>query len=226
MRINPLLSTIFLCNPKCASTSIENLLDQDQATIVFNGVPRPPVGVGLKHVNAEFTKSKILPFVNSIYPDIQFTKFCVVREPLDHLFSWWKYRTKLAINSPMSTKKIQFADFIQRYIDFREGDNSAPAYVKVRGQSEFVLDEDQKVFTDKVFTLDRIDLVERFISDRAGKNLSLDMHNRSPSAVESSKSLESKLTEKLRKFLSDDDEIYKLASISPDKVKSSFEFHR
>ena len=202
MRINPQLRTIFLCNPKCASTSVENLLDQHQSTIALNGVPRPPNGVGLKHVNAEFTKSKVLPLISSIYPDIQFTKFCIMREPLDHLFSWWKFRSRIAINPPMSTKGVMFIDFIQQYIDFKEGDDSQPAYVRVLNQSQFVLCGEKEVFVDKVFTLDKIDLVEKFLSDRANKLVSLTKCNVSPATIEIPKILDNKVIQKLQKFLS------------------------
>lgn len=166
-RVNPYLRTIFLCNPKVASTSIEKALDKENSTIVL----KKSGELGLKHSDAIFLKNDLSPFVKQIYPNIEFTSFCVVREPMYWLYSWWSYRSRQEIiNTPNSTSNICFDEFVLDYLRFQVT-GEAPVHAQLKKQSDFVLDEGGNIVIDKVFALDKLHELEKFISTRGGKKI-------------------------------------------------------
>ena len=81
MRVNIDYKFIFLCMPKCASTSIEATLNP-YSQLYTSRHPK------VKHTNDSKYQRFIKPFLNQ--DDIEVV--CLMREPISWLHSWYRYR--------------------------------------------------------------------------------------------------------------------------------------
>lgn len=76
---------VFLSMPKCASTSIEMAL-QNYMDIVVRGPA--------KHTNYRRYERFCRPFLDQFCKQQKLETVCLIREPLDWLKSWYRYRTR------------------------------------------------------------------------------------------------------------------------------------
>ena len=174
VRVNPALKTVFVCTPKVASTSIEECLDQLNPSMVLLGGARP----GLKHSDARFTSKHMLPFLRQVYPQIYFDCFCVVRNPLEWLYSWWRYRSRPELTGkPVSTSSLFFDQFVYEYLNFIQTGHAAVPSVHLPPQNKFVLDRSSEFVVDKVFAIDHLEKLESFLSIRSGREIILPKKN-------------------------------------------------
>ena len=92
---------VFLAMPKTGTTAIEAAMDP-WADAVF----RTPSG--LKHTNIQrFNRFYRKPFESHANGDIE--TVCVVREPVDWLGSWYRYRSREQLHGrPNSTSHVSF----------------------------------------------------------------------------------------------------------------------
>src|SRR5260370_33028597 len=95
---------VFICVPKCASTSIETALKQ-HANIVLGGVPR------LKHTTYAEYRQYLLPFfAMKIGTSIESCQpVALFREPIDWLFSWYSFRSRTDLQNPDHQRHKQYA---------------------------------------------------------------------------------------------------------------------
>jgi hypothetical protein len=114
--------------PKCASTSLEESL-WEHCEFVISGSPR------LKHLPLKVYERYIGRLLaRRIGKTEAFEKLCLFREPLDWLFSWYRYRmrTELA-GSDRHTLSISFAQFLNEHF------SATPArYARILPQSSYV----------------------------------------------------------------------------------------
>lgn len=219
MIVNPLLRTIFLANPKCASSSVEALLRRCPPLLKSHDLPPPPKGL-YKRLDAKHLANEIMPIINSTYPEIDFTVFCIVREPISRLYSNWKYRQSEGKTGTLSsTIDVSFEDFLRDFIEVREG-KATKTYANVRSQTDYVFNE-QRLISEKVFTVEKIHEVENFLSERCGKKISLDVLNKSIALKGDPLKIDEELMQGLEVCLKREFEIYDLASTSPDAVKNN-----
>jgi hypothetical protein len=96
---------------KTASTSIENTL-----TSYCELVTRGKYATALKHINYKKYERYIEPLIENITGKKPET-VCVMREPIDWLHSWYRYRKRdSASGSKRSTQNITFSEFCELYI--------------------------------------------------------------------------------------------------------------
>lgn len=181
--------------PKAASTSIELAL-LPHCDIAFINNPR------VKHIRYRRYKRFILPYIDqSGFGPLETT--CLFREPIDWLFSWYRYRSRDQIRSkPQSTVSMTFDDFIRRYMD-----EDANVY-DIGRTSRFVIDHDGKPAVDHVYRYESLPAYTKFLEDRFEKKLDLEHLNESPKRKFT---LSAQLKAQLKEFLTPEYEIYEAA---------------
>ncbi|MCF6445635.1 hypothetical protein [Nereida sp. MMG025] len=157
-------SLVFLAVPKTGTTAIELAL-KGKADIIFSK--------GRKHINAQRYRNKIAPFLGDVFGQKPRT-MAVMREPLDQLSSWYRYRARLEPSNPNSTKAISFDQFV---LDVLQDD--PPQHARVGSQFGFVTSGKGKVLVDHLFAYERADTLHAFLRDHFGA-FSLSETNVSP----------------------------------------------
>lgn len=211
MIINSCFDLIFVSTPKCAGTSIEWFLKENNPSIILHG-PQD-----LKHADATFLKEMMIPFLHSIYPGKTFTSFSLIREPVSYLFSWWRYRGRKDIIGKMnSTYGISFNDFVLEVL--RDGERMP--FANIHNQREFVITSDGKVAVDKVFAYENFNKVLCFLAKTVNKSVNLYKINESPSSKFGPLDLLKDSTKShVKEFFEVDILIHNAALVSPDKCK-------
>ncbi|WP_313348932.1 gamma-glutamyl kinase [Paracoccus sp. (in: a-proteobacteria)] len=162
---------VLLSVPKTGTTALEQALTA-QAEIAFRTRPE------IKHLNLRQYLNRIRPLLTPL-GEPKFETVAVIREPLDWLRSWYRFRTRDdLIGHPNSTAKVSFECFVQDYL--RPG--RRPAYARLGRQSEFLTDNDGKIAVDHVFRYEAMPALTEFLADRLGTPIKLRRSNISPAA--------------------------------------------
>lgn len=165
----------FLCNPKAGSTSIEAAI-RPFCDIRLTGHP------GVKHLTARAFESHVRPLLRKVDPDRTIKTFCIIREPLDRLASWYRYRRREALadprhrNSGKYTGGISFSEFIDLYLA-----GGSPLTAGVGSQAGFVRLKDGSLGVDYIFRFDQMEKVEEFLSKKTQTRIRFDARNQSDS---------------------------------------------
>ncbi|MGB5870753.1 MAG: hypothetical protein WBH04_11180 [Albidovulum sp.] len=177
---------VFLATPKTGSTSIETALE----SLAHVAIQRPP---SLKHMSARKYNRHFAPLLNAD-GKARFTTVALMREPIDWLGSWYRYRQRPDIPNPArSTKALSFDAAAQSYIDGTNGGNLA-----VGSQGKFLGLEKGRTAVDQVFRYEAIDQFVHFLEDRLDCEITLPRLNVSPKAsLELSAHTEAQLRERL-----------------------------
>jgi hypothetical protein len=157
---------VFLATPKTASTSIETALSPLAAVVVL----RPP---HLKHTNAQKYQRQVAPFLGDA-KGTNFATTALMREPLDWLGSWYRYRQRPEEVAEKSTRGMTFDDFLIAYCQ-----TDQPEFARVGAQATFLTPESYRP-VDHIFRYDRMDLFVRFLEKRLGTRITLPTVNVSP----------------------------------------------
>ena len=173
---------VFLAVPKTGTTALEGAL-APRASMVLRD---PPI---LKHCPAYRYQKLVEPFLKKA-GDVELETLAVVRNPIDWLGSWYRYRYRDdLVGHPNSTRGISFDTFVEHYA---EG-NSKP-YAAVGSQAKFVLKDDGNSNVSHLFKYEAQDLLRRFLEDRLSVSFEPKRLNVSPQIeLNLSSSAESKL---------------------------------
>ncbi len=94
MLLAPGKGFVFLASTKSGSTSIETAFMTHSQMILR----KPPA---IKHTTYAGFQRFLQPFLNSKgFPRESYEVVCVVREPIDWLSSWWRYRSREKLANP------------------------------------------------------------------------------------------------------------------------------
>ena len=159
-------SLVFLATPKTGSTAIETALSPLAAVVVM----RPP---NLKHTNAQRYQRHIAPFPGDPKGS-DFATTALMREPLDWLGSWYRYRQRNDEAAEKSTRSISFGDFVRAYCR-----PDQPEFAKIGAQATFLTPQGFRP-VDHIFRYDRMDLFIRFVEQRLATRITLTKVNVSP----------------------------------------------
>lgn len=94
----PYNGLVYLATPKAGSTEVEQALGN---LVDFRFSRRR------KHLNARVYHSRVVPFLKTSLNEV----IAVIREPMDWLRSWYRYRVRLPQDNPRSTDGVSFHDF-------------------------------------------------------------------------------------------------------------------
>lgn len=185
----------FLATPKTGSTALAAALEPYAAW----SIQRPPL---LKHTTAQRYHRFIGPYLRAASGE-DFMTVALMREPLDWLGSWYRFRQRPDLADPRhSTKDKSFDEFVESYCA-----KPQPGFANVGSQARF-LTPPGKPPVDRIFRYEAMGDFVAFLEDRLKVKLQLDRLNVSPPAevkisaqnlrqLESSMSADFELYEKL-----------------------------
>ena len=172
---------VFLATPKTGSTAIESALE----SLAEMAILRPPE---LKHATVRRYRRFLAPFLEKPAGET-FTVVALMREPIDWLGSWYRYRGRDEIGSTnRSTRGLSFDDFVRAYLS-----SPRPGFAEVGSQARF-LGGGAEGGVDRIFRYERIETFVDFLEDRLNCAIHLPRINVSPEgATPLSPDLESRL---------------------------------
>ncbi|WP_170424684.1 sulfotransferase family 2 domain-containing protein [Ruegeria arenilitoris] len=158
----------FLAVPKTGSTAFHTALSH-RADFVVTGPPE------LKHAPVRRYDRFFQNIFRKMY-DTEMEIMAVVREPIDWLGSWYKYRSRDdRIGHPHSTRDMSFDDFVQAYMQ-----TPRPEFADVGSQSQFFRTRNNGFGAKHVFKYENQDNILNFLQDRLNMEITLERENVSP----------------------------------------------
>ena len=158
---------VFLATPKTGSTALAAALAPHAAMVI----ERPPL---LKHTTLHRYHRFIRPYLEAASKD-NWQVVAVMREPLDWLGSWYRFRQRdETIHPSKSTKHLSFDDFVSGWCA-----ENRPAFADIGSQSRFLRPR-QSQGLDHLFRYEDMAGLVGFFEDRLQKPLHLDQLNVSP----------------------------------------------
>jgi hypothetical protein len=159
---------VLLAVPKTGTTALEKTLTAHADAAILN----PPAK---KHVTAQRYRNQLAPFFEN-RGERKLETMAVIREPIDWLGSWYRYRARPEIaGSAASTAGIGFEAFVEAWLSVPE-----PEFARVGRQSRFVSDASGTVIVDHLFRYEQLDEAVAFLETRLGQRLVLPRRNVSP----------------------------------------------
>ena len=186
----------FLCAPKCASSSIESVI-APYCNVNFSGPG------GLKHITARDYRDTILRYHKRALSQRPIETFSIFREPIEWLFSWYRYRQRDDIKQPDHpfhrnyTGDMSFEDFVQGYLSSEK----RPTFANVGDQARFHTLKGGCIGVERIYAMSRLDQVAGYLSERLGTSVELPVKNKAP---EMAMQLSEQATSALREALADD----------------------
>lgn len=166
---------VFLCNTKCASNSIEEML-KPYSEIALVGLQT------VRHTNFLDYDRYIKPYLKVRAQVDDLETICIVREPLSWLNSWYRFRSRSTLRNPAhpnhhkSTFGMEFSEFLTAYMS-----SNPPAFAKdISSQFNFVKNSMDEVGVDTIFLYEDLDSLVDYMSRRVDRNLKLKSINVSP----------------------------------------------
>ena len=190
MRVSVRYGFTFLCTTKTASTSIEHALTKHCELIT-----RGKHATELKHINYRGYSRYIEPMIENI-AGIRPETVCVMREPIDWLYSWYRYRKRDKVKKERSTREMNFQEFCELYLEGK---------AMLGRQSNFMKNQEGTVGVDRVFRYENLDLLRNYFEEKIGKEIEFPVMNVSPHGeMELNEDLKKRLVE----YLQEDYELY------------------
>ncbi|SIS85168.1 hypothetical protein [Phaeovulum vinaykumarii] len=159
---------VLLSMPKTGSTALSVALEPLSAITV----PRPPQ---LKHTHAQRYHRFVGPWLENS-AGARFDVVALMREPVDWLGSWYRYRQREEIiGKPNSTGGVSFNEFVEAYMA-----PDRPPYANLGSQLSFVKMPDGSIGVDRLFCYEDIGRFVEFLEDRLDFAIHLPRVNVSP----------------------------------------------
>ena len=176
---------VLLSIPKTGSTALEGAL-APRASLVLRDPPE------IKHAPCYRYKRFLKPLFKQV-GEKELELMAVVRNPIDWLGSWYRYRTRDdLIGHPNSTRDVSFDDFVLEYC------KGTPApFANVGSQARFLTINDGEIGAKHLFQYEQWDQVIQYLEKRLGVTITLKDKNVSPKMdLALSSEVEAKLREK------------------------------
>ena len=161
---------VFLAVPKTGTTAIEGALAPKAALVLRE----PPL---LKHATVQRYKRILQPMMD-ITKEPPFDTVAVVRDPVDWLGSWYRYRHRDdRVGHANSTRGLSFDDFVGAYMA-----DKPPAFADVGSQARFLTTPEGTVGVTYLFRYEARPKLIRFLEQRLNTQIHLNRLNVSPPA--------------------------------------------
>nr|WP_171099101.1 sulfotransferase family 2 domain-containing protein [Ruegeria sp. HKCCD7255] len=158
-----------LSMPKTGSTAYISAL-KDRADLVISHPPE------LKHASVRRFDRFFQTMFQKMF-DTEMEIMAVVREPVDWLGSWYRYRSRPdLIGSENSTRDLSFDDFIQAHLQ-----KSPPAFADIGRQSDFLKPRSNGAGATHIFKYDHQEEIRTFLENRLNCAVDPARENVSPS---------------------------------------------
>lgn len=159
---------VLLAVPKTGSTALEGAL-APRASLVLRDPPE------IKHAPCYRYKRFLKPLFKQV-GDKDPELMAIVRNPIDWLGSWYRYRTRDdLIGHPNSTRDISFDDFVLEYC------KGTPApFANVGSQARFLTINEGEIGAQHLFQYEQWDKVIAYLEERLDVTITLKDKNVSP----------------------------------------------
>lgn len=202
MLVFPVERLVFLCTPKCGSTSVHQAYTP-YAAGVLGGHPR------LKHLRFKLYERGIAPLLGEDIGSLE--TVCIIRDPVGHLRSWYRYlRGRNRHNRPGSDHDPTYEDFVEAFLD-------PDSDLRFRTQHSFIEDDAADIGVNRIFALEHIERFVCFMNERLRVRVSLPVMNTSSGKAPA---LSSELEERLRERLAPDLALYEAVMKAEDGWKN------
>ncbi|SCY41897.1 hypothetical protein [Paracoccus tibetensis] len=182
---------VFLATPKAGSTAVEMALE----SLASAALLRP---AALKHTSIGSYARHVGPWL-SAQTGRSFTTVALMREPVDWLRSWYRFKLRDDQDEPFQSPEMaSFPDFAARYAA-PEG----PGQLGIGSQRAFLVDGGARV--DRIFRYEDMDQFVEFLENRLDCAIELPRINVPPSV---DVHLESEAEARLRLCLAEDLALY------------------
>ncbi len=160
---------VILATPKTGSTAIQTALESLSVMTLM----RPPE---LKHTPAYRYQRFVKPYLRAAAGG-EFTAVALMREPLDWLGSWYRFRRREDVSDPAkSTRHLDFADFARAYAS-----TPRPRFADVGRQAKFLSGmNDSPLGVDRLFRFEELNHFVNFLEEKLDFPIELPMLNVSP----------------------------------------------
>jgi len=159
---------VFLALPKTGTTALEDALE-GHAAMVLRKAPN------LKHTPG-FRYEKFLKTYLGKCGLTNLQTLCIIRNPVDWLGSWYRYRSRPAKDGQSnSTKEVTFDTFVAEYAS-----DEPAVYARIGSPPRFIRDNDGRVMVDHLFQYEQLELAVSFLEDRLSTKIDLPLRNVSP----------------------------------------------
>ncbi|MEM9967612.1 MAG: hypothetical protein AAF755_05880 [Pseudomonadota bacterium] len=181
-----------LAMPKTGSRALEFAL-KPRAEIVF--------ARNRKHITAARYKRRVAPFLKSTF-DVQPVSVAVMREPIEQIHSWYKFRSKSVLDgSEVSTKDLSFDQFVSEVVS-----DDPPPRAQIGRQFNFLTDRRGRIMVERLFSYAHQEDLLAFLSARLEHDVKLSLRNTSPPIDDSY--LSTATLKRLREIRAKDFELY------------------
>lgn len=159
---------VYLSVPKTGSTAVQEALARRASMVV-----RHPTG--LKHAQLFRYERWIKPYLES-QGGTGFETVATVREPVDWLGSWYRYRARdQLVGQANSTRDMSFDAFVEAWCS-----DDPPPFARVGSQARFCQSRDGAMGVDHLFRYEARGLLQTFLMERLGTGWPSARHNVSP----------------------------------------------
>ncbi|WP_415182645.1 hypothetical protein [Phaeovulum sp.] len=173
---------VFLATPKAGSTAIEAALE----SLASVAIQRPEA---LKHVSAANYQHHLAPLLAASAGG-GFTTVALMREPVEWLRSWFRFRQRDDIDDPEhSMRGRSFENFAADYMQM-----PPPPHASIGSQSAYLCDSDGTALVDRIFRYEEMDTFVTFLEDALDCAITLPRVNVPPAVdVELSEAMRTRL---------------------------------
>ncbi|MDB5526297.1 MAG: gamma-glutamyl kinase [Rhizobium sp.] len=187
---------LILSQPKTGTTALDNALAH-RASIVVNSPPE------MKHLAYRKFMKFVAPWIRAQtgLTRKQYEVVSVMREPIDWLGSWYRYRTRERLNNPDAdrpgnyTGNVSFDQFI---LDVCKPKREQPSYAHINSPCSVALNGEDSVGIDRIFPYEDMSGLYELIEERTGKSVDTKQMNVSPEMkLEISDEARARIKEKL-----------------------------
>lgn len=159
---------VLLAVPKTGTTALERALLPRASAAILD----PP---GLKHCSARRYRSEVEPWITRGGAEPHET-VAVIREPVDWLGSWYRYRQRPQIRGlETSTEGVSFDAFVTAWMA-----PEPPAWARVGSQARFLTGGRGRLLVRYLFRYEDYDHLLAFFADRLGTPVAPPRVNVSP----------------------------------------------
>ncbi|SDC87592.1 sulfotransferase family 2 domain-containing protein [Ruegeria marina] len=184
---------VFLSVPKTGTTAFQSAL-RTRADIVVSDPPE------LKHAPIYRYDRFFRPIFSKMF-GIEMDILAVVREPVDWLGSWYRYRQRpFMAGKPNSTAGISFDEFVTAYLQGKR-----PPYADVGSQARFLTPRPDGCKASYLFKYENQPALLDFLQSRLDTKIDLPRENVSPAM---SLDLDPDIAERFRRKFADEFDLH------------------
>ncbi len=159
---------ILFAVPKTGTTALEAALAPYADVAIVN----PP---GLKHCNVQKYEREVMRFIER--GQRHFKRVALIREPVDWLGSWYRYRSRPEISGREKAipPEVTFEDFVREWLR-----QTPPAYAALGSQGRFLTTKSGELGVDHLFRYENMSTVISFLEEQLAQKIILSKENVSP----------------------------------------------